>query len=61
MQELILQVKSKTHKYLLEQMPAKCAKYIEQTGDSSDLDWLPKDFVELVQKALLVTEETTPF
>ncbi|MFM8203233.1 MAG: hypothetical protein ACKN9K_24915 [Dolichospermum sp.] len=42
-------------------MPAKCAKYIEQTGDSSDLDWLPKDFVELVQKALLVTEETTPF
>ncbi|MFM6349353.1 MAG: hypothetical protein ACKPFK_30050, partial [Dolichospermum sp.] len=36
MQELILQVKSKTHKYLLEQMPAKCAKYIEQTGDSSD-------------------------
>ncbi|MFM6344345.1 MAG: hypothetical protein ACKPFK_04245 [Dolichospermum sp.] len=61
MQELILQVKSKTHKYLLEQMPAKCAKYIEQTGDSSDLDWLPKGFVELVQKALLVTEETTPF
>ncbi|MFM6870443.1 MAG: hypothetical protein ACKPKQ_10660, partial [Dolichospermum sp.] len=61
MQELMLQVKSKTHKYLLEQMPAKCAKYIEQTGDSSDLDWLPRYFVELVQKALLVTEETTPF
>ncbi|MFM6250285.1 MAG: hypothetical protein ACKPEQ_14240, partial [Dolichospermum sp.] len=61
MQELILQVKSKTHKYLLEQMPAKCAKYIQETGNQSDLDWLPKDFVELVQKALLVTEETTPF
>ncbi|MFM6308238.1 MAG: hypothetical protein ACKPGB_08210, partial [Dolichospermum sp.] len=61
MQELILQVKSKTHKYLLEQMPAKCAKYIQETNDDSDLDWLPKDFVELVQKALLVTEETTPF
>ncbi|MFM5973146.1 MAG: hypothetical protein ACKO9X_21635 [Dolichospermum sp.] len=57
MQELILQVKSKTHKYLLEQMPAKCAKYIEQTGDSSDLDWLPRYFVESVQ-ALLATKET---
>ncbi|MFM8004400.1 MAG: hypothetical protein ACKO86_05525, partial [Dolichospermum sp.] len=57
MQELMLQVKSKTHKYLLEQMPAKCAKYIEQTGDSSDLDWLPRYFVESVQ-ALLATKET---
>lgn len=61
MQELILQVKSRTHKYLLEQMPLICAKYIQETNDDSDLDWLPKDFVELVQKALLVTEETTPF
>ncbi|MFM6825767.1 MAG: hypothetical protein ACKPJ7_06170 [Dolichospermum sp.] len=61
--ELELQVshKSKTHKYLLEQMPLICAKYIQETNDDSDLDWLPKDFVELVQKALLVTEETTPF
>ncbi|MFM6254586.1 MAG: hypothetical protein ACKPEQ_36545 [Dolichospermum sp.] len=61
MQELILQVKSRTHKYLLEQMPLICAKYIQETNDDSDLDWLPKGFVELVQKALLVTEETTPF
>ncbi|MFM6879833.1 MAG: hypothetical protein ACKPKK_04125, partial [Dolichospermum sp.] len=61
--ELALQVspKSRTHKYLLEQMPLICAKYIQETNDDSDLDWLPKDFVELVQKALLVTEETTPF
>ncbi|MFM5934861.1 MAG: hypothetical protein ACKOQR_14540 [Dolichospermum sp.] len=61
--ELALQVspKSRTHKYLLKQMPFICAKYIQETGNQSDLDWLPKDFVELVQKALLVTEETTPF
>ncbi|MFM6254176.1 MAG: hypothetical protein ACKPEQ_34390, partial [Dolichospermum sp.] len=46
--ELALQVspKSKTHKYLLEQMPLICAKYIQETNDDSDLDWLPKDFVD---------------
>ena len=54
MRELGLQVssKSKTHKYLLEQMPAMCAKYINETGDDSDLDWLPGHFVESVREAL---------
>ena len=54
MRELGLQVssKSKTHKYLLEQMPAMCAKYINETGDDSDLDWLPGHFVESVCEAL---------
>ncbi|MFM5940996.1 MAG: hypothetical protein ACKOQR_22520, partial [Dolichospermum sp.] len=35
MQELVLQVspKSRTHKYLLEQMPLICAKYIQETND----------------------------
>ena len=66
MRELGLQVipKSKTHKYLLEQMPVMCARYIEETGDSSDLDWLPGHFVESVRKALSeisdATEEKTP-
>lgn len=60
MRELGLQVnpKSKIHKYLLEQMPVMCAKYIEETGDSSDLDWLPGHFVESVREALSATEET---
>lgn len=54
MRELGLQVspKSKTNKYLLEQMPVMCAKYIMETGDSSDLDWLPGHFVESVREAL---------
>ena len=54
MRELGLQVssKSKTHKYLLEQMPVMCARYIETTGDNSDLDWLPGHFVESVREAL---------
>lgn len=54
MRELGLQInpKSKTHKYLLEQMPVMCAKYIEETGDSSDLDWLPEHFVEQVEYLL---------
>ena len=54
MRELGLQIntKSKIHKYLLEQMPAMCAKYIEETGDNSDLDWLPGYFVDSVREAL---------
>ncbi len=54
MKELGLQVspKSKTHKKLLEQMPVMCARYIEETGDNSDLDWLPGHFVESVREAL---------
>ncbi len=58
MRELGLQVssKSKTHKYLLEQMPVMCAKYIEETGDNSDLDWLPGHFVESVREALADVE-----
>jgi hypothetical protein len=62
MRELGLQVssKSKTHKYLLEQMPVMCAKYIEETGDSSDLDWLPGHFVESVREALVeIDSEST--
>lgn len=60
MRELGLQVnpKSKIHKYLLEQMPVMCARYIEETGDNSDLDWLPGHFVESVREALSVAEET---
>ena len=60
--ELGLQVnpKSKIHKYLLEQMPVMCARYIEETGDNSDLDWLPGYFVQLVREALSATEETAP-
>jgi hypothetical protein len=66
MRELGLQVssKSKTHKHLLEQMPVMCAKYINRTGDSSDLDWLPGHFVESVREALSeisdATEDKTP-
>ena len=54
MRELGLQInpKSKIHKYLLEQMPAMCAKYIEETGDNSDLDWLPGYFVDSVRESL---------
>ncbi len=54
MRELGLQVssKSKTHNYLLEKMPVMCASYISETGDKSDLEWLPKSFVERVEYLL---------
>jgi len=54
MRELGLQVssKSKAHNYLLEKMPVMCASYISETGDKSDLEWLPKSFVERVEYLL---------
>lgn len=62
MRELGLQVnpKSKIHKYLLEQMPVMCAKYIEETGDNSDLNWLPGHFVESVREIVAAAEEADP-
>lgn len=33
-------------------MPVMCASYISETGDKSDLEWLPKSFVERVEYLL---------
>jgi hypothetical protein len=44
--------KSKTHQYLLEKMPTICAAYINESGDSSDLEWLPESFKNKVEELL---------
>ena len=58
MRELALQVKpkSKTHDYLMAQLPVMCADYIGETGDNSDLEWLPEGFKSKVEALLETTD-----
>ena len=59
LKEIGLAARTKTHQYLLEKLPLVCAAYINETGDSSDLEWLPSSFVDKVMALIDNAENET--